>query len=80
MQEKDLFVMLSHNRYADVMGFVQGRIEVMVMDRHNYPMWPAHGGNPTDSFEEDFHGRSRRVYYEATKDLIYVLRQLRKIT
>jgi hypothetical protein len=80
MENKDLLVMLSHNKYADVLNFVQGRVEVMIMDRHNYPMWPAHGGNPIDAFEEEFHGRSRQVYYDATKDLIYVLRQLRNIS
>jgi hypothetical protein len=76
----DLFVMMNHNKYEDVKNFVERRVSIMVMDRHNYPMWPSHGESPSDRFEEDFHGRSRGVYYEATRDLIQVLRKLRNIS
>lgn len=76
----DLFVMMNHNRYADVVNFVEARVMEMLSSRHDYPMWPAHGDGPQDSFEEDFHGRSRKVYYRATRDLIHVLRKLRNIS
>jgi hypothetical protein len=76
----DLLVNLSVNKYANVLDFLEGRISERIACRHEYPMWPAHGDNPYDAFEEDFHGRSRHVYYDSTKDMIHVLRRLRNLS
>lgn len=76
----DLLVNLSVNKYAGVLDFLEDRIAERVACRHEYPMWPAHGENPFDAFEEDFHGRSRHVYYDSTIDMIRVLRKLRNLS
>lgn len=76
----DLLVNLSVNKYADVLDFLEGRIAERVACRHDYPMWPAHGENPVDDWEEDFCGRPRHVYYKSTIDLIQVLRKLRNLS
>jgi len=76
----DLLVSLSINKYSETLDFLEGRIAERVACRHEYPMWPAHGDNPSDLFEEDFHGRSRHVYYSSTIELIQVLRRLRNLS
>lgn len=74
----DLFVMLKHNSYADLVLYVEQRVTVLVANRHEYPIWPTHN-EPHDAFEREYHGWIRRVYYESTIYMIRTLRRLREL-
>lgn len=75
----DLMVMLSHNTFAEIVGRLETRIQGMVENRHEYPMWPIHGDSPVDSFEESYHGQMRHVYYSCAIELVRTLRALKRL-
>lgn len=76
----DLFVSLSHNKFVEATYEAQQKLEELIACRHDYPMWPAHGDNPFDIYEEEFHGAVRHQYYRATLTLLAVVRMLRDLS
>lgn len=76
----DLFVSLDYNHFAEVLESLEGYTAEMIACRHDYPIWPAHGDNPSDYYEEEFHGMVRRPYYYSTIKLIHALRELRELS
>jgi len=76
----DLLVSLSVNKYAQVLEELEDAVQDMFECRHEYPMWPAHGGNPFDEFEEQYHGHNRHVYYRSGLTLVRILRRLRNLS
>jgi hypothetical protein len=78
MPQPDIFVALSHNRFAETLKLVESRVESLVAHRHQYPMWPE--GVTLDEFDKMYHGPIRSTYYGMTILLIRVLRSLREIS
>lgn len=77
---QDLFVSLSVNKYAQVLEHLEQRVGEFFDCRHEYPLWPIHGGNPSDRYEEEYHGRIRHSYYDITLELVRILRKLRNLS
>lgn len=73
----DLLVSLKISKYYQVLEHLEGRVAELYSCRHEYPLWPAHGGNPYDSYERDYYGQIRHVYYASTLELVRTLRKLR---
>lgn len=77
--KNDLFVMLNHNRFSDVIEDVENSVEILFENRHDHPIWPSHEDR-LDAFEEEFHGTIRRSYYRTTILLIQTLRKLKGVS
>lgn len=77
---KDLFVSLDYSRFFEVKSDVEKKLDELVAGRHEYPMWPSHGDNPCDEWEEDYHGPFRHNYYQVTLYLLGVVRMLRELS
>jgi hypothetical protein len=76
----DLLVSLSVNKYAQVLTELEGEVEELFACRHEYPIWPAHGENPSDSYEQDYHGYIRHNYYRVVLSMVRMLRRLRNLS
>jgi hypothetical protein len=75
----DLFVMLNNNKFSAVLEDVERKVEELVANRHDYPIWPMHDGE-MDAYEKSFHSGVRHSYYVPTITMIQVLRHLRNIS
>lgn len=75
----DLFVSLDYNRFAEILTSLEGRVDELIACRHEYPIWPAHGESPSDSYEQEFFYLVRHPYYQNTILLIKTLRLLREL-
>lgn len=75
----DIFAALNVSSYHALMDYVQVRVANSVALRHDYPMWPKHGGNPYDIWEVETHRPVRHMYYQNTLTLLRVLRRLREM-
>jgi hypothetical protein len=67
------------NKLRDIERDLEKEIEERVASRHEYPIWPSHGGQ-LDAFEQEFYVPPRHTYYSSTILLIRFLRELRKVT
>lgn len=76
----DLFVSLDYNKFTDALQSVQGKLDELIACRHEYPIWPSHGGSPVDAFEEDYHKVIRHQYYQTTIYLLSIVRTLRELS
>lgn len=79
MAKNDLFVMLNHNRFSDVIDEIDNNVEILFENRHDYPIWPSHD-DPLDAYEEEFHGTIRHSYYRTTILLIQTLKKLKGVS
>lgn len=77
---RDLFVSLDYSKFFEVRNNIEGKLEELIACRHEYPLWPSHGGNPFDEWEEDYHRVIRHNYYRATLYLLSVVRMLRELS
>jgi len=66
------------NIYGTIRRQLESKIEILVQNRHEYPMWPFHDAE-MDEFERVFHEPIRDVYYQSTIFLIRLLKQLREL-
>ncbi len=73
----NLFVMLDQNRFARTIRAIEDRVEILVEQRHEYPIWPTQKG-PMDTYAQMYYGPMRSVYYRTTILLIQLLRELRQ--
>lgn len=76
----DLLVSLEYGKFARSLEHLEGRVTEMIACRHDYPVWPSHGDNPQDAYEEEFHTLVRHQYYTSVKYLIQALRVLRELS
>lgn len=76
----DLFVSLDYSKFYETKYNIEGKLEEMIACRHEFPIWPSHGGNPVDTWEEDYHGPIRYNYYRTTLYLLKVVRLLRQLS
>ena len=77
---QDLFVSLDYSKFLEAKRSIENKLEELVACRHDYPMWPIHGDNPVDVYEQDYHSVIRHQYYRSTLYIIQVVRMLRKLS
>ena len=75
----DLFVSLEYNRFTEASKNLEGKLSELIACRHEYPIWPSHGGNPVDIYEIELHSRIRHQYYHTTLVVLRLTRALRKL-
>jgi hypothetical protein len=76
---RNLFVSLRLNDVADAILRTTADLEVLLDRRHEYPMWPAHGGNPTDPYEKAYCEPLRHAYYRSIFAVVRILRVLKSL-
>ena len=74
----NLFEALSTNKVHMLLDEIEHKVNRLFVNRHQYPIWPL-GNGPYDEYEHEMHDEIRHTYYQTTKLLIFVLKELKTL-